>query len=306
MQPQETKMDDKAIEITFGGQLHEIDVDLLVESLTNYSIVAQETAAYLSPSIKVNIKIKAPERGSFIVLLDLIAKNGGDLFTRENVAVAAEIFTIVGGLYGLKKWIAKNGTPEMVKQVDDRSIEIKNKNGNITIDQRVYHIYQENPQVRDNLRKTFTKLKEAEEIEDFTIKDGAQKDEIFKAEKEEFGLMASNVDEIEKKKQVEVKDNQELSVFKVVFQEHYKWEFFFQGNKIYASLSDEEFFKKIEKGEIAFRSGDRLIADIAITQVFNEAANTFVNESYDIVKVREHIPRANTIQTSLDFESNSK
>jgi hypothetical protein len=45
-----------------------------------------------------------------------------------------------------------------------------------------------------------------------------------------------------------------------------------------------------------------LIVDLEIEQVFNEAANTFVNESYSIIKVIEHIPRVSSVQHSLDFE----
>lgn len=295
-------MDNKNLEIKFGGDLHEIDVDLLIESLVSYSSVTQETAAYLSPGIKVDIKIKAPKEGSFIILLDLIANNSGDLFTRENLTLAAEIVTIVGGLYGLKKWIAKFGKPEVIKQVDDKSIEISNNNGNITISNNVYNIYQENPKVRENLRNTFARLKEREEINDFSIRDADENIDLFKVEKADFFALSSNDDEIEQRKQKVVKERQELSVFKIVFKENYKWEFFYLGTKIYASVKDEGFFKKIEKGEVAFRSGDKLIVDLEIEQVFNEAANTFVNESYFIVKVIEHIPRVSSVQHSLDFE----
>jgi hypothetical protein len=218
------------------------------------------------------------------------------------LSLAADIFGIVGGLYGLKKWISKNGKPEVVKQINDNSIEISNSNGKIAISNNVYNIYQENPKVRENLRNTFTKLKEREEIIDFSIRDVDENKEIFKAEKEEFSAMASSDDEIEQRKQKVIKEKQEMSVFKIVFKENYKWEFFYQGTKIYASLRDDDFFKKIEKGEIAFRSGDRLVVDLEIEQIFNEAANTFVNESYNILKVIEHIPRVSSIQHSLDFE----
>jgi len=297
--------DNKNLEIKFGGDLHEIDVDLLIESLVNYSSVTQEAAAYLSPGIKVNIKIKAPKEGSFIILLDLIAQNAGDLFTRENATLASEIVGIVAGLYGLKKWIAKNGKPEIIKpHQEDNSIEISNTNGNITINQNVYNIYQENPKVRENLRNTFAKLKEKEEITDFIIRDSESQKNIFEVEREDFKLLASMDDEIEQKKQKVIKEKQELSVFKVVFKENYKWEFYYQGIKIYAALKDDNFFKKIEKGEIAFRSGDKLIVDLEIEQVFNESANTFVNDSYNILKVIEHIPRVSTTQHSLDFEDN--
>jgi len=301
-----TNFDNKNLEIKFGGDLHEIDVDLLIESLVSYSSVTQEAAAYLSPGIKVNIKIKAPREGSFIILLNLIAENAHDLFVRENVTLASGIITIVGGLYGLKKWIAKNGKPETVKPNEDNSIEISNSNGNITVNQNVYNIYQENPGVRENLRNTFSKLKERGEITDFSIRDVDNETNIFQVNKEDFASMASDDDEIEQKKQEVSKENQELSVFKVVFKENYKWEFYYQGIKIYASIKDEDYFKKIEKGEIAFRSGDKLIVNLNIEQVFNESANTFVNDSYHIIKVVKHIPRVSSTQHSLDFENNEK
>ncbi|MDO8260714.1 MAG: hypothetical protein Q7T50_04440 [Candidatus Magasanikbacteria bacterium] len=295
-------MDNKNLEIKFGGDLHEIDVDLLIGSLINYSSVTQETAAYLSPGIKVDIKIKAPKQGSFIVLLNLVAQNAGDLFTTENATLAANIVNIVAGLYGLKKWITKNGKPETVKIIENDNIEISNKNGNITISNNVYNIYQENPRIRENLRNTFARLKEKEEIDDFSIRDVDLNKDIFRVDKVDFSALSSSDDEIPQRRQNAIKEKQELSVFKIVFKENYKWEFFYLGSKIYASLKDESFFKKIEKGEIAFRSGDKLIVDLEIEQIFNEAANTFVNDAYNISRVIEHIPRVSLIQPTLDIE----
>jgi hypothetical protein len=205
-------------------------------------------------------------------------------------------------LYALKKFIAKNGKPEIVKPHDDNSIEIVNNNGSITINSNVYSIYQENPKVRENLRRTFSALKERDEIVDFSIRDVDAGQEIFSVEQKDFSLLASDDDEIEQKKQKVQKEKQELSVFKVVFRENYKWEFYYQGIKIYASIKDEGFFKKIEKGEIAFRSGDKLIVDLEIEQVFNESANTFVNDAYFILRVIEHIPRTSSVQLGLKFD----
>lgn len=294
--------DTRKIEIKFGGELHEINVDLLVESLVSYSLVTQEAAAYIAPGSIVNIKVQTPKEGSFTIVLDLITENTPSLFTRENLQLAANLVVVVGGLYGLKKWLSIKGKPEVVKEKEDESIEIRNKNGSIVIDKRVYNIYRNSVNTRENLRKTFTKLKEEEEISDFSIKDLDTEKQIFYVDKTEFEKMASDSDEIEQEKQKMTKENQELSLFKIIFRENYKWEFYYQGNKIYASVDDSRFFTKIEKGEIAFRSGDRLIVDLEIEQVFSEAANTFINDSYRITKVIQHIPRSGVEQQGLDFE----
>ncbi len=296
-----SKLGNKNLEIKFGGDLHEIDVDLLIESLVSYSSVTQDTSAYLSPGIKVDIKIKAPKQGSFIILLNLIPQSGGELFGRDAITLAAEIVTVVAGLYGLKKWFAKNGKPDSVTPKDDNNIEISNNNGKIIISQNVYNIYQENPRVRENLRKTFSKLQEREEITSFSISDVDSNKDIFEVNKKDFPLLASGDDETEQKKQLVKKESQELSVFKIVFKENYKWEFYYQGNKIYATLKDKKFFNKIESGAVAFRSGDKLIVDLEIEQVFNESANTFVNTGYHILKVIEHKPRVPLTQEAFDF-----
>lgn len=295
------KSDDKSLEIVFGGDLHEIDADLLIESLVNYSLITQETVAYLSPGAQVNIKIKALKQGSFKVLLDLIAQNG--VFTAENIGIAAGIVTIVGGLYKFKKWIAKNGKPESVRPIGEHNIEVSNNRGRITINNNVYNIYQENSKVREKLRDTFLRLKENKDITGFSIRDVVDGKDIFSVEKEDFSLLASSNDEVEQRKQKVIQEKQELIVFKIVFQDKYKWEFVYQGRKISASIKDNDFFNKIEKGAIAFRSGDRLIVDLEIEQIFNEAVNSFINSgSYYILKVAEHIPRAPVSQLSLDFE----
>ncbi|MFA6376941.1 MAG: hypothetical protein WCX69_06095, partial [Candidatus Paceibacterota bacterium] len=242
----------------------------------------------------------APKEGSFIIDLNLVASVALILFQNSNYI--ADLITIIGDLYRFKQWISKNGKPETIKPKEDQTVEIRNTNGNITIDQRVYNIYQESPRVRANLRNTFSKLKEQEEITDFSIKDIEADKEIFRAERDEFSSMASSSDEVEQKKQKLIKENQELSVFKVVFQENFKWEFFYQGNRIYATMRDQVFFGKIERGEVAFRSGDRLTVNLEIDQIFNEAANTFVNDCYHITKVIEHIPRSPQIQSTMDFD----
>lgn len=289
----------KHLKIIFGGASHEIDADVLIESLVNYSLVAQEASFYLSPDSKVNIKIKATKEGSFELIHDFVAFAGNNLFTGDHLQYAAALVTVVGGLYGLRRWLAKNGEQEVVQR-NGSNVKIKNNNGEITINNNVFQIYQSSDKVRDALKKTFVKLKDANEIDDFKIIDQDEKREIFKVEKEDFALMASDKGETEKKKQKEVRADQEFSVFKVVFKEDYKWEFFYQGNRIYASITDRVFLDKVGKGEVAFRSGDRMVADLEIIQVFNEAANVFVNEDYLITNVKKHIPR--TIQNQESFK----
>jgi hypothetical protein len=291
----------KKLKIVFGGESHSIDADILVESLVNYSMVVQETSAYLSPQSRVNIKIQATREGSFELVHDLIANHGGDLFSGSTLSYAASVVTVVTGLYGFKKWLSLNGHPEIIEPKDNNTVVVKSNKGEITINNNVFHIYQSSEKTREGLRRTFSKLKDAEEIEDFDIIDNDSGENLFHADKIDFAPMSLDGDEIEQRKQKVIRTNQELSVFKIVFKEGHKWEFFYEGNRIYATISDKEFEARAMKGEVAFRSGDKVIADLEIVQVFNEAANVFVNEDYFLARIIQHIPRSSPSQASLDF-----
>ncbi len=291
----------KNLKIVFNGDAHEIDADVLIKSLVNYSIVAQEASAYISLDSKINIKIKAIQKGSFELLLGVVADAGSNLFSVEGIDYAASIVVIVGGLYKLKKWLSNNGEPEIVKYNNNNTVNIKNRNGNITISNNVLHIYQSSEKTREGLKKTFEALKDTEEIESFEIIDQENDEEIFHANKKDFDSMASDIGDIEQKKQKEIKIKQELSVFKIVFKENHKWEFFYKGNRIYALITDQNFINKVSRGEVAFRSGDRMVADMEIIQVFNETANVFINDEYFITKVLKHIPRTGATQDAFGF-----
>lgn len=292
----------KNIKIVFGGNSHEIDADVLIEALVNYSVVTQEASSYISPDSKINIKIKATQKGSFVLLMNIVANAGSNLFSANTVEYAAALVTTVGGLYKFRQWLSRNGAPEVIERNEQSNvIKIKNDSGEITVNTNVYNIYQTSDKTRTGLRNTFTKLKDANEIDDFEIIDPENGKEIFRAGKEDFSLMSSDAGEVEQRKQKEIRTDEELSVFKIVFKEDHKWEFFYNGNRIYATISDTNFIEKVSKGEIAFRSGDRMIVDIEIEQVFNEAANVFVNNQYFVTKVHKHIPRSNNSQEPLGF-----
>ncbi len=81
-----------------------------------------------------------------------------------------------------------------------------------------------------------------------------------------------------------------MHTLKIVFEEKYKWEFYYKNHKITAKIDDAEFFKKINSGE-KFGKGDVLRVELEIFQIKDEVADVFVNHSYRILKVIEHRPR---------------
>ncbi len=81
--------------------------------------------------------------------------------------------------------------------------------------------------------------------------------------------------------------NASLTVVKILFEENKKWDFVYNGNKISARITDAFFNDKIDKSEIRFAKGDRLVGDLVIQQTWDEEYRAWVNKSYAITTIRE-------------------
>jgi hypothetical protein len=90
-----------------------------------------------------------------------------------------------------------------------------------------------------------------------------------------------------------------LNIVKVSFDSKLKWEFIFKGNKISAKSDDPIFQERIDRGE-SFAKGDILEVELAIKQKFDPTVNTFLNKSYKINRIINHIKRED--EPTLNFE----
>jgi hypothetical protein len=67
-----------------------------------------------------------------------------------------------------------------------------------------------------------------------------------------------------------------------------KWQFLWSGQKIWADITDPDFFTKLATHEYEFGQGDQLLVDLAADQELNEIVGAYQNRAYHIVKVHSH------------------
>lgn len=143
---------------------------------------------------KIEVKIKALEKGSFEIHIELVEKLIESLFSRDNITIASEIVAIVGGLYGFAKWL-KGEKPQNIKTQDNGNIEITNNKGEITfINRNIYNIYNENKNVRDNISKQFSVLEKSEGISGFKFESESISTHILE---EDFSAVATKLDTLD-------------------------------------------------------------------------------------------------------------
>ncbi len=276
--------------IKFDGQQHQVDANVLVSSLIHTTTIVQEVNKYLNSGKKIEIKVKALEKGSFLCHIELVETTIDslkNLLTKDNIEVGAAIVTTVVGIIELKKFLKGKKAKEVQKQGD--RTKIINKDGNVLIiENATFNIYEHSPVVKDALAQNFDALNNDPAITGFEITD-KNENALVGVDKSEFVELSQKSEEVEEGER-KIVEAATVNVVRVSFEESLKWDFYYRGIKISAKIADPSFYELIDKGE-AFAKGDVLEVELQIHQKFDESVNTFVTKSYTVNKIVRHLSR---------------
>ena len=271
--------------VKYNGELNEIDADTFFNSIIPLTAAIQEIERVLAPNHKLNIKIRAPQRGSFEILLLFDQTLLDSLFENISLTKIGVLISILSGILAIRKHL-KGEKPVKVEE-NNHNVSITNSAGqSISVDNRTFNITMNNIVVSDSMDKVFRALNNDKSIDSLGML-SKRKKKLLEIKREEFKDASKSIPLLEektKKYQREV----ELVVFKVVFEPDYKWEFYLNGRPINAKIEDEEYFKeRINKGE-GFSRGDRLKVDLEVTQIFDDSLNTYIDKTFVVKKVHSH------------------
>lgn len=279
----------------YNGDLEYIDFDTLYTSQLHFTEFIKELKQSLSPDGDLQIKVKALPKGSFPIELyldfelakDVLAWGGGALLAAGGfISAINSIFDLFKNLKGNKPDKEEVKGDNTIIYIDNRTFEIPTS---------IYNIVKNNPKIRQEISLSFEKIEDDIDITGVELLD-EEKRSLIEIAKEEFVFFDRRATEKILYEEIPAditvpKNNQILSIFKVVFSKGFKWQFIYKGIKISANIEDNDFLLNVTKGNLSFSNGDAMNCDIQIKQTFNEIANTFENSSYTIKKVNEIIPR---------------
>ena len=291
---------DRDFKIKFDGEKHQIDANLWVNNLIHTTSIIQEINRNFDSGKKIDIQIKALEKGSFLIHIDLIESafdNLKNLLTRDNIELAGSVIGAFVGLIELKKFL--KGKEEKSIEKSGNKVKITNQDGQVLyVENFVQNIYNNNTIVKDALSQSFETLENDNSITGYEITDRNNKT-LVRVDREEFEYISVKSEELlEGEKNIVVAGR--LNIIRISFDDKLKSDFYFKGNKISAKINDVDFYKRVDKGE-SFAKGDVLEVELEIKQVFETSVNTFVNKSYKIKRIINHILRNE--QSKLDFDN---
>ena len=284
----------------YEGDLEYIDIGTFITSQLHYTNIINEVKSELFPEQKLDIKVKPLPKGSWQIELMMILSSDQTIFTPE-FAIGA-LTAITGTVIGIIqiKQALKGKKPENIIEQDNENVTIQSsENVSITTTKKTYNIYANNLSVNYSLKKTFEIIDEDEEISGIKLIDEKQ-NELLRVERPQFIDISADNEIFEEQSKEEIIKDAGFRIFKVVFGEGYKWQFYYLGNKINVDIRDDNFIKRVESGEEDFSSGDQIIADLKIKKLYDKRVDTYINKSYIIEKVSRHIKRSE--QSKMNFD----
>jgi len=284
------------LQVNYEGQLHQVNADTLLVSLLCFTEAIKKISKKITEE-EIQIKIRSTEKGSFVVVLEIVKKTIFDLFSNPEIALDT-IHKIIGttiDFLTIKKFL-KGKKPDEIITENEKVIIIKNNN-NIIVEKIIFDVYQQDRDINLYIERMFHVVSEDPEIEDISII--SDTNESFCANRNDFYEMCQENDFLQKDKIKEIKENATLTIIKLVFQRNRKWEFVFNGNRISVFIEDKQFWQHIDSGKLQFSRGDSLIANLEITKIFDPELNCYINNTYKIIKVISHKPGNSYRQNEL-------
>ena len=282
-------MASESIILHFGKRPHELDARTLIGSLGSMENALRAIATDTPPSASLRIKVRTFQSGSFEIPVEIVEIMGAGALalTSPDWPGAKESIKVLVDL--IKVSLAARGKEPIEKSRSGNTVTIKGSNNvNVTVDQKTLNIYLSGSEAVEALKSTFQAIESDREVKSFTILDKKRKP-LIKVTRRSFPYVSRQ--KIERKaEQQKTSERVTLTVFKVVFDDGYKWEFYYRGIKISAQLLDGKFLKQVRAG-MRFGRGDALEVDLEIVKVFDDTVQLFGNKAYYIRTVHRVLPR---------------
>jgi hypothetical protein len=290
-------MKPESLKIEFKGQEHQIDANTLINTLIHYNaLINQINEVAGNGERKIELKVNAPVRGSFIIDITLNAKLIETIFSSETVNYTASIVTILGGVFAVYKLL--KGKP-LKENKDENVVEKIVKENNITITNASFVTIYNNTTVRSAISKSIETAANDSAIDGISILNRDNK--ITSIDRKDFGdLIYDDFDKEGVQEEIKhiIVDNVVLGIITLSFDKKKNWEFLYDGFKISMPMKDSGLSSLIDNG-MRFAKGDSIVVKLEIVRQYNPTYDGYQNKKYRIVEFIRHIPRPE--QTKLDY-----
>lgn len=276
-------MDPNELQLHFHGEEHSIDANTLVNALIHYNaLISVINEEYGGGAKAISIKVNAPEKGSFLLDINLVEK-AKSLFSAKNLGYISSVITIFGVV--IKMFKALKGKPA---KKEDLPPSINVTIDKVDISDSILNIYN-NKVTREAISKTFETLEKDESV---TGLDVVTPRETISTDRSEFReLVYTDFDsEVPESTERVSEIDATLVIVALNFERGSTWTFIHRGERFRMQVKDDALMEQIDKGQ-QFGKGDAIKVKMQITKRYNPEYRVYEISSRRIVKVYELIKR---------------
>lgn len=280
---------DQSFVVHYGGQLHSVEANTFANSLVALSKIFEEINTIVFPDFRIEIRVEALSEGSFRPTLKLYSSKAISSlkpFLPEKSQIIF-IFLALLQMYQSANTVTKIDGDNVII-VKESAPVIENP---VEIPVEAYEKaqkLQKNREIKSAIAENFRVINEDPYITSFGItKQKDSEDYLFFESEENFGKYLDLSAPLDEGKKEVIYDSVELKLLKVILERSpRKWEFVWNGIKISAAITDEEFWENLRTQKIKIAQGDSITVDLKIYQTQDPYSTFYLNDRYEVVKVR--------------------
>ena len=307
MAMRESKMSTANCSVAYDGPAlseHTMDVQILGPALLAIGDICREANRVINgpESSEIKVNVKATNEGCFDILLEIVQvyDSLGGLIEEKGVANAKTLLEWLGLIappsaagYGLLRFLRWKRGRAILKEnqvveggAKKYSITVEGENNSVVIiDAPVYALWKDT-KVRFAQRRMLGPLN-LDGIDEFQVREGATPIEIVKKEEMENGYFDLLPEELDIESIIGRPQTIEavLMLRAPVFEERRRWQFYYGGASITASIKDLAFNERVFSGGERFGVGDCFWVRMTLTQTLH--SNGTIRHTYDIDEIIE-------------------
>jgi len=286
------------LRVHFETDDNSIDSRTLASTLVFLKETLDEIQREYGSTKALALQVRPFEKGSFGFPIDLFQYDFQVLVAsldfsslNDYVQTLIEIIKLKIALKGAKaKKVEKNDGSELQVVLPDGT--------RIPATDRAVNIYNNSNVVNYHINMAGGALKVDESVKEIKLLDN-KGEEVLSLPKTSFEILEHS-ESPEPEAERTRTETVPLNIYQLTFSDRHQWQFFYHGIKISARIKDDVFLVRIEKGTEKFANGDTLVCDLEIKQIFDNQANTYINQNYTVTKVHRHHSRPEQIEMDVE------
>lgn len=282
----------------FGTEGARINAYTLATALQGIADAAKAANAIINPGYEVEIVVESFAAGSFRATLRAVLREAKNLFSAE--AARNVILGVVATIL-YEHTLAPN--KDITVQVNASEVIVVSGKDRIIVPRATYDdakVVEQSPQFRYGISQAARAVEADPTISTFGLAPSPKEQPPVQIPRERIAALPAYFETDSSDVRV-LEEITELQILRAILERSKRrWEFVWHGLRISAPVLDSTFFDDFFAHRFTIGPGDALRVRLRVRQRRTSDIHIFINESYEVVEVLEHIPRPKTTQLGME------